>query len=306
MNEFELIERIVSVLGRAADGEHVRLGPGDDAAIVALPPGRELVSSIDSLVSGLHFPAHASPYLIGYRCVAVSASDLAAMGALPSHALVALTLPDANDGFCAELTRGMAAAAGERALPIVGGNLARGSLSVQVSVHGHVARGQALRRDGAAAGDRVYVSGPLGGAAAALRGGDLDEVTDPGDLSTVQRSYFLPSDRIPLAARMCGVASAAIDVSDGLVQDARHVATASGVRIDIDGQRIPLQQGATLEDALASDDYELLVCMSEPASEAFGDLLQSLIYIGRVVDGSGVYITDAPGASRARGYQHFS
>lgn len=298
LTEFELIDAIVRELGDAASGPWVRLGPGDDAAVTALPPGAELVSSIDALVAGTHFPRAAAADLVGYRALMVSASDLAAMGADPGFALVAVSLEQADAGWLRALARGMARASRELGLPLAGGNLTRGPVTISVSVHGHVPAGRALRRDGAGAGDHVYVTGRLGGAAAALARGGLERLQD-GALDPLARRYFLPRARIEAGQALREVASSAIDISDGLVQDLSHICAASGVGVTLSAASIPLEAGASLDQALTGgDDYELCFTASRPP----GDLGVPVTRIGQVVSGSGVTVD---GRVASGGYRHF-
>lgn len=299
MTEFELIDAVVRELGDAAVGEWVRLGPGDDASISALPADAELVSSIDALLADVHFPRAAGAELVGYRALMVSASDLAAMGAEPSFALVALSLERADVAWLRALARGMARASRAIGLPLAGGNLARGPLGISVSVHGHVPAGTALRRDGARPGDDVYVTGTLGGAAAALARGGLERCAGPDGLDALSSRYFLPHARIAAGRALRGRASSAIDVSDGLTQDLGHVCAASGVAIELAAAALPLAPGATLEHALGGgDDYELcFTAVREP-----GDLGVPVTRIGRVVAGAGVSVDGRPVDT---GFRHF-
>jgi len=298
VNEFELIDQIVDALGAAAAGEWVRLGPGDDSAVTAVPEGAELVSSIDALVADVHFPAAAAPELVGYRAMMVSASDLAAMGAAPGFALVALSLEHDDVAWLRGLAAGMGEACGTLGLPLVGGNLARGPLTIAVSVHGFVPAGGALRRRGARLGDAVYVTGRLGAAAAAVARGDL-EAARPEALNALQRGYFRPRARLQAGQALRGVASGLIDLSDGLLQDLGHVCRASGVGADLEGARIPVAEGASLDHVLAgSDDYEL--CFT--AADEVPDLGVPVTRIGRIGAEPGVRVD---GAAAGGGFQHF-
>lgn len=299
MNEFELIDAIVAELGDAAGGEWVRTGPGDDAAVSAAPPGTELVSTVDALVADVHFPATAGAELIGYRALMVSVSDLAAMGADPGFALVALCLPSGDPDWLRALARGIARAARVSGIAIVGGNLARGPLSIAVSAHGYVPAGGALLRSGARAGDDVYVTGSLGGAAAALARGGLEHCAGEDDLDDLSRRYFLPTARISTGLALRGFASSAIDLSDGLLQDLGHVARASGVGFELEGEWVPIAVGATLEQALTGgDDYELAFTGRGPLPP----LPVPARRIGRVTARTGVRLDGQPAAG---GYRHF-
>lgn len=299
MNEFELIDVVVAELGDAAAGEWVRTGPGDDGAVTAVPPGMELVSTVDTLVGGVHFPLGAGPELIGYRALMVSASDLAAMGAAGGFVLVALSLEHGDETWLRGLARGIGRAAGHAGLAVVGGNLARGPSTLAVSAHGYVPEGRALHRATARAGDHVFVTGDLGAAAAALARGGLENCVREDDLDQLSRRYFMPPARMNEGQALRGFASSAIDLSDGLLQDLGHICRASRVGVELDSAAVPVSEGATLEQALAGgDDYELcFTCAGAPPA-----LNVPVRRIGRVVAGPGVRLDGRPATG---GYQHF-
>ena len=258
-DEFALIDSITTVLAETTAGADVIVGPGDDAAVLAMPPEHELVVSTDALIAGSHYPMHARADLIGYRSMAVATSDLAAMGAAPGWATVSLVVPTLSRDWAALFAAGIKSAALDFGLKVVGGNLARGPESVTVAVHGHVPRGQALRRSGAKAGDCVYVSGALGGAGLALANAGL-ATPSPSALAADSslRRYWQPTPRLELGMGLRAVATAAIDVSDGLAADLEHVCKASAVCMDVELQRVPVFQGAVaLQATGAGDDYEL-------------------------------------------------
>jgi thiamine-monophosphate kinase len=299
VNEFELIDAVVAELGDAAAGAWVRLGPGDDAAVTALPAGMELVSSIDALVAGVHFPTESGGALVGYRAMMVSASDLAAMGADPGFALVSVSLSADDEPWLLELARGLGEAARELSLPLVGGNLARGPRTVAVSVHGYVPTGAALTRSAGRPGEDVFVTGGLGAAAAALARGGLEQCRTLTDLDGLSRAYFRPPARLAAGRALRGVAGAVIDLSDGLLQDLGHVCRASGAGVELDSSRIPVAEGADLAHALTGgDDYEL--CFTARAIPT--NLGVPVHRIGRVVAEPGVRLDGRPAAG---GYQHF-
>ena len=266
MQEFQLIERIIARLGDTAAGTGVVLGPGDDAAVLDIPAGQQLVVSTDTLVADRHYPAGASADVIGYRSLAVAASDLAAMGATPGYATVSLTAEDLTADWAERYADGLASAARAFGMAIVGGNLARGPESITVAVHGHAPTGTAITRSGAAPGDDVYVSGSLGGAGLALGDETLAEHT----LASLRedsplRRYWMPQPRLELGMGLRGIASAAIDISDGLTSDLEHLCRASRVRCEVELGRIPLYPGAAALEAVAmGDDYEL--AFTAPAS----------------------------------------
>ena len=311
-DEFDLIATIVDALGDATTSENVVLGPGDDAAVLRLPPAHELVVSTDTLVEGRHYPADASPELVGYRALAVSVSDLAAMGAEPVAAVVSLTAKRLTERWAGAFARGIAEAARAFQTPIVGGNLARGDANICVAVHGSVPQGESLTRAGARAGDDLYVTGQIGGAGLALRSGLLkaQSISDvePG---SAQGRYWLPQPRLAVGQRLRGVASATIDVSDGLASDVEHICDASGVGCDIDLGDVPVFPGSDPTAAVcAGDDYELAFTASRTHAPTIRVIARETdTPIHRI--GS---LDDAPGArwrqggkpiSLAGGFRHF-
>ena len=296
MDEFALIDDIVAVLG-GGDAPWLRVGPGDDAAVLSVPDGVELAGSIDSFMADTHFPHAAAPELVAYRSLMGSLSDLAAMGADPAWALVALSLPDADRSRVTALARGFAQAASEAGVVIVGGNLAAGPLTITVSVHGWAPAGSLLVRGGAKPGDAICVSGPLGGAARALQSVDL-AASVPGDLTALERCYWRPRPPFALAAQLRGRATSCIDVSDGLVQDLGHLCRASGCGAKLDTAAIPLAPGAELHHALgASDDYVL--CFTTRDAE----LTEEFAVIGTVTKNPQLLIDGRLAAGA--GYRHF-
>ncbi|MEJ2130665.1 MAG: thiamine-phosphate kinase [Gammaproteobacteria bacterium] len=296
------------------------LGPGDDCALVDTPEGEQLCVSVDSLVAGIHFPVGAPPALGGYRALAVSLSDLAAMGAKPIGFLVALTAENPDADWVREFARGMAALARPLGIGVAGGNLASGPLNVTITVFGSVPRGRALRRDGAKPGDQVFVSGRLGdghvglGLARDYRQGDLGPLQEakPGSALYPIARYFLPTPRLELGLALRGLASAVIDLSDGLLADLGHVCRASGVGATLEVSRVPLNAGVMLEDALAGDDYEL--CFTAPSEHAAAiaalakKMRIDLTLVGSMKPGSEITCVDASGmrvAVQSSGYRHF-
>lgn len=255
-SEFELIARLVAALPcRRRD---VLVGPGDDAAVLRPPSGMELVQTIDTCLEGVHFPAGLAPAEIGWRSLAVNLSDLAAMGAQPAWGLLSLAWPRADEAWLDEFARGVAELAGSTALDLVGGDMVRGPLAVTFALTGFVPSKTAMRRKGAVPGDGVWVTGPLGGGAAGLAAWRDGRRQDAA-------RFLRPRPRLTEGFALRGIASAAIDVSDGLVQDLGHVLNASGVGAVIDLARLPLDPGAVaagdagIEMALSGgDDYQLV------------------------------------------------
>jgi len=295
MGEFELIRKHFLPLAEAAPKGALRLGPGDDCAIQRLPAGRDLVFSIDTMVEGIHFPeSYPSDYL-GWRSLAAAASDLAAMGAEPACFTLALTLPDANDQWLAGFARGLAAASSAFGLALAGGDTTRGPLALSIQVHGSVAQGQELVRSGARVGDLVCVSGTLGDAGAAL---EYLGVADPVDEAReLLERYHHPQPRLVLGQALAGFATAAIDISDGLVADLQHILDASGVGATVDAARLPLSsalRSLTGERAVqfalhSGDDYELCLTIPESALNAAPEAIRDqLTVIGEIESDTGL------------------
>jgi thiamine-monophosphate kinase len=314
--EFELIARIAAAL--PCRRKDVLLGPGDDAALLRPPRAGQLVQTVDTCIEGVHFPPGLDPQDIGWRCLAVNLSDLAAMGAEPAWALLSLSLPAADEtwlrGFCA----GLYGLAERHGVALVGGDTVRGPRVISVTALGFVDGSKALRRSGARAGDLLYVSGWPGEAAAgleALRGGAGRDAPDP-----LVRRYLYAEPRVALGRALQGRASAAMDVSDGLLGDLGKLCAASGVGARLDLERLPvsaelLRRHATAERErfvlFGGDDYELLFTL--PAAEA--KRLEAawsgappVHCIGEIEGGGGVRCTrnGIPASVTGGGYDHFA
>lgn len=314
MNEFELIDVLLGEMPTLP--ESVVIGPGrDDAAVLRLEPGAEWVLTTDTLVAGRHFPEDCPPALLARRALAVNLSDLAAMGAEPGAYLVALTVPGLDAPWVRAFAAGLCAAQADTGACLVGGNLARGPLSVTVTATGTVPAGRALRRDGARAGHGVWVSGRIGAGAAALarlrdapdRLAGLTGVDVPAELA----AYLTPAPRVALGRALRDAASACIDVSDGLLADLGHLCAASGVGARLVLERVPTVGEARLAVG-AGDDYELLFTLPPSAEDrvdalaAAGDV--PLGRIGRIVEDPGVVLLGAEGEPLPvgeRGWDHF-
>lgn len=271
-SEFDLIERYFAALTPL--GEGIVQGPGDDCARVRVPPDTELAVSVDTLVESVHFPEKTDAADIGWKSLACGLSDLAAMAARPAWCTLALTVPAADEAWIARFAEGFGAIARTYAIALIGGDVTRGPLSVTVQVAGHVPVGRALVRSGARVGDGIYVSGAPGEAAAGLarlQGGNAT-ADDP----LVQR-LNRPTPRVELGARLAGLASACIDVSDGLAADLGHILAASGVGAALELDALPaseaLRAAAGGDEQLqhwilhGGDDYELCFCVP-PEQEA--------------------------------------
>ena len=301
-------------------------GIGDDCALLTVHPGQELAFSMDLLVEGVHFPAGCDARQLGQRALRVNLSDLAAMGAEPVCFTLGLALPQADEDWLDAFSFGLSEVVRESGCTLVGGDVTRGPLTVCIQVHGTVPAGTALRRDGAVPGDDIYVTGTLGDAAAALPLvlGDKGQAENlsPDAITALQEAYYRPALQIRCGQALRGVATAAIDLSDGLASDLPHILDASGVGASIDLGRLPMSDvfRAVVPESdqwsLATsggDDYRL--CFTAPRSAR--DAVQSLVAvadsgihrIGRVESSPGLR-WQAPDGSVVRmnegGYRHFS
>lgn len=317
MGEFELIRKYFAAAPCAQAGEGVALGIGDDCALLTVPSGEQLAISTDTLVAGVHFPAVSDPFLLGQRALAVSASDLAAMGATPLAFTLALTLPDVDADWLQAFACGLNQMAQSCSLRLIGGDTTRGPLSLTLTVFGRVPAGQALKRSGAQVGDLLCVGGALGDGAGALPLVLSQRTAEASIAEALLARYWSPQPQLALGQALRGKATSALDISDGLLADCGHIALASGVRLLIERDALPLSAplmaflglDAAQEAALSGgDDYVLAFTL--PASE-LSDLLAagfSVYVVGRVVAGKGVALVDADGQDitpLTRGYQHF-
>jgi thiamine-monophosphate kinase len=272
LSEFALIDRFFRRSG--AMRADVHLGVGDDAALLECPPGTELVAAIDTLVEGVHFPKGSAPASIGHRALAVNLSDVAAMGAKPAWALLALTLPSIEESWLEEFTAGLASLARAHDVALVGGDTTSGPLCVSIQILGHVPKSHALLRSGGRPGDLLFVSGTPGDAAAGLAIEQSRLSASPEAEAFLRKRFLYPTPRVALGGCLRGYASACIDVSDGLLGDAGKLAHASGCGAQIKLDEVPVSEqlvsavGKDRARELAltgGDDYEL--CFTVPPSE---------------------------------------
>lgn len=317
MGEFELIRRYFASALCARQGDGVVRGIGDDCALLSVPAGEQLAISTDTLVAGVHFPEACDAFLLGQRALAVSASDLAAMGATPLAFTLAITLPDASDAWLADFARGLQVMAQDCALALVGGDTTRGPLSLTLTVFGRVPAGQALLRSGAQIGDLLCVGGELGDAAGALPLvlGQREAEDDSG--AALLARYWSPQPQLALGQALRGRATAALDISDGLLADCGHIASASQVALQIELERLPLsaplrafadEQQARVCALSGGDDYRLAFTLPPALFDELQADWPEVRAIGRVLAGSGVQLLDANGQpieSPRGGYQHF-
>jgi thiamine-monophosphate kinase len=314
LSEFDLIARYFS--GRGARRDDVLLGIGDDAALLTVPAGRQLAAAVDTLVAGRHFPAHTGAFDIGWKALAVNLSDLAAMGATPAWATLSLTLPAVDEAWLQAFADGFFALADTHHVALVGGDTTRGPLSITVQAHGHVAPGAALRRDAAAPGQALFVSGTLGDAACALRQLQAGDAVDTFVLQRLNR----PEPRVTLGESLAGVAAAAIDISDGLLADLGHILDASGCGATLWPEQLPTS--ATLQHLSreqreayqfdGGDDYELCFSLPPGRRDELRTLLQQhstrVTEIGVIEAQPGLRCRYADGRlldTRGHGFDHF-
>ena len=328
LGEFELIDRYFASGRSGAPGTlgaskrtDVILGIGDDAALLRCPPDRDLVAAVDSLVAGRHFPEGSAPRSIGHRSLAVNLSDLAAMGATPAWATLALTLPSADGRWLEGFAAGFMELAAAHGVELVGGDTTAGPLTISVQILGLVERGSALRRGGAQPGDILAVTGTLGDAGAGLAlltGRAIAE--DPVAAAELIERFEYPMPRVQFGSSARGIASAAMDLSDGLAGDLPKFARASGLAAHVDVGRLPLSGAlrslATVAQArewalAAGDDYELLVAVPPQRFDELAAVAARLnltfTAIGDVRRGTGItWALDGQAfAAPARGYDHF-
>jgi len=339
VNEFELIQSYFSRLGNVnrLPGEEggVVLGIGDDCAILQPPPHSQLVVSTDTFISGVHFPDQTSPFDIGYKALAVNLSDLAAMGAMPLWFTLCVTLPSADEQWVSSFCDGMESLIIASGIHLVGGDTTKGPLSISIHVTGAVTQGLALRRDGAKVGDDIYVSGEIGHGVAGL---DIvlaalgDEAASVGSVELLRslERFNRPKPRNDVGGKLSGLATSAIDISDGLLVDLRHILQASQVVAELDMGAVPVAPSVSDERLFVGkpsserrriacsggDDYEL--CFTAPGGrrdsvEAVGSLLAvPLTRVGRIIAKTGTFrvgdVIDKVSQKSLplAGYNHFS
>lgn len=317
MGEFELIRNFFAAAPCAQGGEGVALGIGDDCALLAIPPGEQLAISTDTLVAGVHFADPCDPFLLGQRSLAVAVSDLAAMGATPVAFTLALTLPTGTSDWLEAFARGLNLMAQNCRVALVGGDTTRGPLSLTMTVFGRVPTGLALTRSGARPGDLLCVGGELGNGAGALPLVLGQRTADAAIAEPLLAHYWSPQPQLALGQALRGKATAALDISDGLLADCGHIALASKVGIRVERSRLPLskallaflgQSGAEQAALSGGDDYVLAFTL--PPAELPSLLADGwpIHVLGQVVAGQGVILLDADGhdiTPPIRGYQHF-
>lgn len=299
-SEFDIIARIASRIGaRVAERDDVILGIGDDAALLSVPSGKQLVVAMDTLNVGVHFPAETAPADIGWKALAVNLSDLAAMAATPAWCMLSLSLPQSDAAWIDGFLDGFLELAAQHGVALVGGDTTRGPLSVCVTAHGFVEPRGALLRSGACVGDDIWITGTLGDAAAALRQWQSGDAVNPALRMRLDR----PTPRVAAGLALAGIAHACIDVSDGLLADLGHVCRASRVGAELDVDALPASAALLAAfdvaahrelQATGGDDYELCFTAPKTARLAVDDAMNACdvpaTRIGRITADTGKLI----------------
>lgn len=315
MSEFNLIQHYFT-----RPTNHTDLGVGDDAALIQVQAGHQLAISTDALVAGTHFFENCPAFDIGWKSLAVNISDMAAMGATPKWTTLAIAIPREDDAWLAEFSHGFFACADEFGVSLIGGDTTRGPLNISVQIMGEVPIGKALRRDGAKAGDEIWVSGTLGMAALGLASLQGKILLTPDESTHCIRALQRPQARVALGLALRDIANSAIDISDGLVADLGHILKQSKVGATLYWEAIPKFKTETVMDfdifhqatLAGGDDYEL--CFTAPIN-AHDQILQigkalniPLICIGSTHKEHGLHVLDnnqQPIEIKRAGYDHF-
>lgn len=317
--EFNLIKQYFTRPTR-----NTTLGVGDDAALISLSAGMELAISADMLVAGTHFFADCDAYQLGWKSLAVNISDMAAMGANPKWATLAIALPEIKESWLAEFSRGFFACADSFNVDLIGGDTTRGPLTISVQIMGEVPIGKAIKRSGAKIGDEIWVTGKLGDAALALAH-IQNKLVLPEEASLIcAKALHTPQPRVALGLALRGLANSAIDISDGLLADLGHILEQSNVGATLELKSIPHSTFAEFAIGLhdenlrkmvlaGGDDYEL--CFTAPA-EKHAEILKiseitqlQLSCIGQVASGTGLTMYGLDNKilnMKETGYDHFS
>ncbi|MPS49476.1 thiamine-phosphate kinase [Methylobacillus sp.] len=316
-SEFDLIQRYF----RRAHPSAV-LGVGDDAALIQPSPGMELAVSADMLVANTHFYPNIDPWLIGWKSLAVNISDMAAMGAQPRWATLAIALPEADEDWISKFAAGFFACATQFDIALIGGDTTRGPLTISVQIMGETPPGASLLRSTARAGDDIWVSGPLGDAALALAAIQGRYPLSDTELAACGKALHQPQPRVALGQALRGLAHSALDISDGLLADLGHILEHSQVGAEVWLKAIPKSevvsahsQEAAIQKMILSggDDYELCFTASTQHRQQIADIGRQLsldmAVIGRITDTQQLVIhglDDAPLTLKEHGFDHFS
>lgn len=307
MGEFDLIRRFFQ--RPAAEG--VEVGVGDDCAVLVPTPGARWLISSDMLVEGRHFLSTVAPERLGHKALAVNLSDLAACGAAPRGFTLALALPRLDEAWLAGFARGLWALADASGIPLIGGDTTQGPLNICITVFGEAPAGQALLRSGARSGDEIWVSGRLGDARLALEVFRGSAALQGDGFESVRAAMECPTPRLALGQALRGIATSAIDISDGLLGDLGHILAASGVGAQLNVDALPrssvlaAQPPALQQECLLAggDDYELV--FTAPVGAVLPDVGVPLTRIGRIEAEPGLRVVDARGAAIEHGLRSF-
>lgn len=318
-SEFDIIKEYFTP--SESNPELVSVGIGDDAAVINTNPDEQLVISIDTLNIGVHFPEQSSAYDIGYKALAVNLSDLAAMGAQPKWFTLAISLPSVNKNWLKEFSQGMLGLAGMHKLSLVGGDTTKGPLSITIQIAGTVPVGKGLHRNGAKAGDDIYVTGTLGDAAAALALCQKQYKTSNVIADKLLHSLNQPTPRVDVGLALRDKANACIDISDGFAADLGHILEMSNVGAEIDTENLPVSEEVTGLDIdpeikktfilHGGDDYEL--CFTAPMQakndieEIATNLACKITCVGKIIQEPGLFEVHDDQQSKldAKGFDHF-
>ena len=321
MAEFSIIEKYCRDIG--VEHSSTKLNIGDDAAIVAIPNDMELAISVDTMVEGVHFYADTAAAYIAHKLAAVNLSDMAAMGAKPKWATLALTLPEQDEPWLAEFSSSLDAICKEHGVQLIGGDTSQGALNLSLHIMGLLPKGKSLMRNNARVGNDVYVSNTLGDAALALQCIEGNVEYRGQNIDALRPALDRPQPQVPLGIGLLNIARSCIDLSDGLVADLTHLATLSEVSIELDTNRLPLSDeyqryvssGGNVDLALTGgDDYQLAFTVNPARRGELITLSEELgvrvTKIGRVVDAQNKRIILMQGEqpyelNHATGYQHF-
>ena len=331
--EFDLIERFFKTAAnslRTNADQAITLGIGDDCALIKPRADEEVSITSDMLVEGRHFFAGANPELLGRKALAVNLSDLAAMGARPIGFTLAIALPTVDSTWLEAFSKGLFAMAEEYSCPLIGGDTTAGPLTISITAFGALPKGEAIRRSGAKPGDDIWVSGTVGDARLALAALRHEITLSAEDLHQIERQMHNPTPRIELGMQLRNIASSALDVSDGLLGDLRHILKQSQVDAEIQLDKLPKSDTLQKQDvqiqkqfsACGGDDYE--ICFTAPASQR--DKIEAisksiglpLTIIGKIapkndlevkvylLDESGALLSDTEAAPFLKSFDHFA
>lgn len=319
MKEFNLIEDFFKA--KSIQRKDVIIGIGDDGAVTHIPQGQALVTTTDTLLSGVHFLADTSAHAIAQKAIAVNLSDLAAMGAEPAWISLSLSLPEVDQDWLEAFSDGLREHAEYYSIQLIGGDTVQGPMAITITAQGFVPFEQALTRSHAQPGDSIYVTGTLGDAGLGLHiAQNKREVTDSLNKEFLLHRLHYPTPRLLFGTSLRRVASACIDLSDGLVSDVQHILKASKCGASIDVSKLPLSQAlkesvdnlSAIDYALsAGDDYELLFTVNEEQKgileTTFASANVSATCIGKVTGTNKLELVDGdkPFNYQAKGYQHF-